>query len=193
MMSSTIARPTNWGEWRRLRAWELKQQGWTQRAIARALGVTEGAVSQWCTRARARGAEALRHRPAPGPTPKVPPEQLARLPAFLAPGAEAYGFAGDLWTTGRVAVVIERVFGVRYHPAHVSRLLRAVGWSPQKPVRRAAQRDEAAISAWVEERWPTLKRGRQRRGGRSSGWTSPASTSCPAPRGPTRRRATRRS
>src|SRR5437879_4086556 len=123
MMSSTIARPSDWSEWRRLRAWELKQQGWTQRAIARALGVTEGAVSQWCTRARAHGAAALRHRPAPGPTPKLPPAQLARLPAFLARGAEAYGFKGEVWTTRRVAAVIERVFGVRYHPAHVSRLL----------------------------------------------------------------------
>jgi hypothetical protein len=75
-MSGTISGRTAWGEGRRLRAWELKQQGWPQRAIARALGVTEGAVSQWCTRAREQGAAALRPRPAPGPTPKLPPAQL---------------------------------------------------------------------------------------------------------------------
>jgi len=193
MTTETIRRPADRREGRRLRAWELTQQGWSQRAIARALGVTEGAVSQWCKRARAGGVAALRRRVAPGPTPKLAPEHLARLPAFLALGAEAYGFTGEVWTTRRVAVVIERVFGVRYHPAHVCRLLRAVGWSPQRPVRRASQRDEAAMRAWLAERWPALKKGRRRRGARSSGWTGPASTSCPPRCGPTPRWAGRRS
>src|SRR5438132_5607406 len=103
MMSSTIARPSDWSEWRRLRAWELKQQGWTQRAIARALGVTEGAVSQWCKRAREHGAAALRRRIAPGPTPKLALAHLAQLPVFLAAGAEAYGYRGEVWTAPRVA------------------------------------------------------------------------------------------
>jgi len=131
--------------------------------------VTEGAVSQWCRRARERGAEALRRRVAPGSSPKLPPEQLARLPAYLARGAEAYVFVGEVWTTRRVAEVIDRVFGVRYHPAHVSRLLRALRWTPQKPVRRATQRDEAAIAARRDERWPALRAKPRRRGGRSSG------------------------
>jgi transposase len=109
-------RPTDWREGRRLRAWELNEQGWTQRAIARALGVTEGAVSQWCTRARDHGAEALRRRITPGSAPKLPAERLAQLPAFLTLGAEAFGFQGQVWTTRRVAAVLERVFGVRYHP-----------------------------------------------------------------------------
>ena len=87
------------------------------------------------------------------------------MPALLARGAEAYGFVGDVWTTPRVADVIEREFGVRYHPAHVSRLLRAVGWSVQKPIQRATQRDQAAIAAWYTERWPALKKGPMTKGG----------------------------
>src|SRR5215510_10551979 len=79
----------DWREWRRLRAWELKQQGWQQRAIARALGVTEGAVSQWVTRGRQGGSATLRHRPPRGPSSRPTPEQLAKLPLLLAGGAEA--------------------------------------------------------------------------------------------------------
>ncbi len=152
----TLAPARDWREARRLRAWELKQQGWQQRMIAAALGVTPGAVSQWLKRATEGGIAALRTRLRPGRTPKLTAEQRARIPDLLARGAEAYGFVGDVWTTPRVAAVIEREFGVRYHPAHVSRLLRAVGWSVQRPIRRATQRDEAAIAAWYAERWPAL-------------------------------------
>ncbi len=157
--------PRDWREARRLRAWELKQQGWQQRMIAAALGVTPGAVSQWLKRAATGGVEALRTRIRPGPRPKLTAEQRARIPDVLARGAAAYGFVGEVWTTPRVAAVIEREFGVRYHPAHVSRLLRALGWSVQRPVRRATQRDEAAIAAWYAERWPALKRGPMTKGG----------------------------
>jgi transposase len=162
-------RPVDWREGRRLRAWDLKQQGWTQQAIAEALGVTPGAVSQWMSRASQGGVEALRRRLAPGPTPKLTAEQRAQMPALLARGAEAFGFRGEVWTARRVAAVLKREFGVRYHPNHVGKLLRAAGWSPQKPLRRATQRDEAAIAAWHAERWPALKRGPTRKGGRSSG------------------------
>jgi transposase len=157
-MERRIASPRQQvNEWRRLRAWELHQQGWTGRQIARALDVTDGAVSQWLKRARTHGPAALYHRMPPGPTPKLTPEQREQLPALLAHGAEAYGFLGEVWTTQRVATVIQREFGVRYHPAHVSRLLRQIGWSVQKPIRRATQRDEAAIAAWQAERWPALQ------------------------------------
>lgn len=143
-------------EWRRIRAWELHGEGWTGTAIATALQVSEGAVSGWLKRARTGGVAALRRQPAPGATPKLTAEQRASLPALLAQGAEAYGFIGAVWTTKRVAVVIKRTFGVSYHPAHVSRLVRREGLSLQKPVRRATQRDEAAIAAWQAERWPAL-------------------------------------
>src|SRR5215210_4401550 len=185
--------PSEWREGRRLRAWELKQQGWSQQAIAAALGVTAGAVSQWMRRVREGGVEALRRRVAPGPTPKLTDEQRDRLPGLLARGAEDFGFRGEVWTAKRVTTVIRREFGVRYHPNHVGKLLRAAGWSVQKPVRRASQRDEAAIEAWYTERWPALQRGPTGRGAPSSGSTSPPSTCCPAPSGPTPRAARPRS
>src|SRR5262245_16432608 len=100
MTSSTVSGRTEWREGRRLRAWELKQQGRRQPAIARALGVTERAVRQWCKRAREHGAAALRRRTASGPTPKPPPAHLAQLPAFLAAGADRA--ATSRWTpTGK--------------------------------------------------------------------------------------------
>jgi transposase len=144
-------------EWRRLRAWELHQAGWTGTAIAQALGVSEAAVSTWLNRARAGGVEALKRHPPPGATPKLTVEQRAQLPAILAKGAEWYDFIGNVWTTKRVAAVIKREFGVSYHPAHVSRLVRQVGLSLQKPVVRATQRDEDAIRAWRDETWPALQ------------------------------------
>jgi transposase len=165
MATTAMSPPRDWREARRLRAWELKRQGWQQQAIAAALGVTPGAVSQWLKRAAEGGLEALRNRIRPGPTPRLTLEQRARIPELLAHGAEAYGFVGEVWTTARVAAVIAREFGVRYHPAHVSRLLRAIGWSVQRPIRRATQRDEAAIAAWYAERWPALKRGLRPKGG----------------------------
>jgi len=149
---------SDWREGRRLRAWELSQAGWSQAAIAEALGVTPGAISQWLKRAREGGVTTLYKRKAAGRQPRLRSEHLARLPELLAGGAEAYGFRGDIWTRGRVAEVIWREFGVRYTPTHVGRLLRACGWSVQKPIRRARQRDEAAIRRWQAERWPEVKK-----------------------------------
>jgi transposase len=155
-------------EWRRMRAWELHEEGWSGKDIAEALKVSAAAVSGWLKRARRSGIEALRRHPAPGPTPKLTAEQRAQVPDLLAKGAEAYGFVGDVWTTKRVAVVIKRVLGVSYHPAHLSRLLRQEGLSLQKPIRRASQRDEAKIAAWREETWPALQAKPRRRSARSS-------------------------
>jgi transposase len=138
----------------------LSQAGWKQAAIAEALGVTPGAVSQWLSRARQGGVAALYKRKAAGPKPQFTAEQRAQLPQFLARGAEAYGFRGDIWTRGRVAAVIRREFGVQYTLVHVGRILRGCGWSLQKPVCRAVQRDEAAIRRWQEERWPEVKKRR---------------------------------
>ena len=158
MAGKTQERVHDWREGRRVRAYELKEQGWSQRAIAAALGVSEGAVSQWLKRAREGGGRAaLRHRRSPGRPPKLTAPQRAQIPALLAKGAESYGFIGAVWTTRRVAVVLERTFGVRYDPSHVARLLKQLRWSVQKPQRRATQRDEAAIQQWVDETWPTLK------------------------------------
>lgn len=128
---------TDWREGRRLRAWQLHQNGWKQLQIAQALGVTQGAVSHWLARAKKEGPQALRKRTSPGAPPRLRQDQKAKLPALLARGAEALGFRGDAWTCQRVAQVIEQEWGVSYHPDHVSRLLRACGWSQQKPIRRA--------------------------------------------------------
>jgi transposase len=150
--------PDDWREWRRLRALQLKQQGWRQRAIAEALGVREDAVCRWLARAREGGPEALRRRPAPGTPPKLSDAQKGLIPEFLWHGAEAYGFAGQVWTCARVAYVIHEEFGVLYHKGHVGRLLKDLGWTPQMPMRRAIQRDEQAIRRWRDEAWPRLLR-----------------------------------
>jgi transposase len=165
MMNSTMektlsSQASDWREGRRLRAFELKERGWKQTKIAEALGVSEGAVSQWMKRAREQGVEGLRHKPPPGATPRLSEQERAELSELLARGAEAHGFRGDVWTCERVTIVIRREFGVRYHPAHVSRLVRKLGLSLQKPMRRANQRDEEALERWKEQRWPSLKKGR---------------------------------
>ena len=148
------APPLEWPEGLRQRAWELKQLGWKQQDIA----------------------AALRRQRAPGPTPKLATDQGAQLPNLLAPGAEAYGYRGQVWTTRRVADLIHRNFGIRYHPSHVSRLLRSVGLSVQKPIQRATQRNEAAIEAWKQERWPALKKRRLKKNALLSGSISQAFT-----------------
>ncbi len=154
MPSQRKHEPTDWREGRRLRAWELHLQGWKQTAIAAALGVTQGAVSQWLKRGRAGGIEALRRRTAPGSSPRLTAAQRTQLVDALAKGAPAFGFIGEVWTTKRIATIIKERFGVSYHPAHVSRLVRALGQSVQLPVTQATQRDEAVIQAWHDERWP---------------------------------------
>jgi transposase len=143
--------------------------GWKQDKVAEALGVTQGAVSQWLKRACEGGVEALRSRFSPGAPSRLSRDQLAELPALLARGAPAFGFRGDIWTRARVAEVIKREFGVSYHRDHIGRLLKAVGWTVQKPTERASQRDEDEIAAWREQKWPEIKKKQRRRGVRSSG------------------------
>ena len=149
---------TDLREYRRFRAWELRQQGWKQQDIADALGVTQGAVSQWLKRAKEGGPSALRRRKAPGAKPRLTPKQKAQIPELLKRGPEAYGFRGDVWTRERVGTVIRREFGVSYSQVHIGRILKELGWTRQKPVRRARQRDEEAIQRWQEERWPELEK-----------------------------------
>ena len=144
-------------EFRRLRAWELYQAGWKPADIARALGVTRGAVAQWFKRAREGGTDTLKKGAVGGSEPRLHPEQFTELDRLLREGPEAFGFRGQVWTQRRVATLIEREFGVKYHPFHMYRVLRRIGWSQQKPIRRATQRKEAAIQEWQEERWPALK------------------------------------
>ena len=140
-----------------MRAWDLAARGWKQRDIAMALDASEGAVSHWLALARRGGIEALRSHPAPGRVAKLTPEQFRLLPDFLWHGAESYGFRGDVWTCERVVGVLYQEFGVSYSKSQVSRLLKNLGWTPQVPITRAIQRDEAAIERWRRESWPVLK------------------------------------
>src|SRR5918995_3333824 len=115
MEKTLSSQASDWREGRRLRAYELKKRGWKQAQIAEALGVTEGAVSQWMKRARKEGVEGLRHKPPPGATPRLSEDERAKLPELLAQGAQAHGFRGSVWTCERVATVIRKEFGVSYH------------------------------------------------------------------------------
>jgi len=150
--------PADGLEWRRFRALHLRRQGWSRRDIAEALGVTPKSVGRWFARARDGGPEGLRAHPSPGPPPKLDATQKRLIPEFLWHGAEAYGFRGEVWTCARIAQVIEEEFGVCYHKGHVGRLLQALRWTPQVPIRRAIQRDEEAIRRWRADVWPELRR-----------------------------------
>lgn len=149
----------DWREARRFRAWELHEQGWAQVRIAEALGVSEGAVSQWLKAVREGGLPALRSSLSKrGPRARLSASERARLPELLQRGAEAYGFRGAVWTQGRVRAVIKQEFGVVYSERQVGRILAQIGWSRQKPLTRADQRDEAEVTQWVAETFPTLQK-----------------------------------
>ena len=151
---------TNWREGRRLHAWKLHQKGWKQQAISEALEVTQGAVSQWLKRVKKGGVAGLRHRPPPGAAPRLSPELRAQLLALLSQGAAAWGFQGDVWTQPRITTLIRDQFGVSYDPSQVGHILKASGWSWQKPVHRTSQRDEKVIRQWREERWSQIQKRR---------------------------------
>ena len=168
-MQTHTSSPQDWHEGRRFRAWTLKQQGWQQCDIAHALGVTESAVSQWIRRACTEGAEALRRVPRPGGPSKLRPYQRLALLEMLSMGAEAFGFRGAVWTGPRVVALVRHFLGISYHPGHMSRLLRRWGWSVQKPVRQAQQRDEEVIAQWPKQTWPHLKKKRQQK---SAPWSA---------------------
>src|SRR3989337_3880510 len=145
-------------ERRRLRAVALLTQGHAPVEVARMVGVNRRSVRRWKAAYRKKGRPALEARPASGRPPKLPASQTRRLERELLRGAKAAGFATDLWTCPRVARIIRDRFGVTYHVDHVGRLLRDLGWSPQKPQRRAVERDEAEIQRWVKQEWPRVKK-----------------------------------
>lgn len=152
----------DWKEIRRNRAIELYENGWKLSKIAEALGVSRSAVSQWIAAVDA-DEEAWRSKPRGHRPSRLSDEQMNLIPDLLSHGAEAYGFIGQVWTCERIAEVIKEEFSVSYHKAHVSRLLKALKWTPQLPRERALQRDEEAIEKWRIEVWPMLKKKRQKR------------------------------
>jgi transposase len=104
------------------------------------------------------GEKALQVRFSPGRPAKLDSKQRKRLPGLLLQGAKAHGYRTNLWTTARIAEVIQRAFGVQYHRDHVGRLMHKLQWSPQKPERRAVERDEKEIQRWKEKEWPRIKK-----------------------------------
>src|SRR6516164_8591398 len=145
-------------EERRLRAADLFRKGVIPAEVARQLGVSHQVVSDWRKAWRQGGRAALRGKGRAGRPRKLSPAQLRKVDKALKKGAEANGYTGDLWTLPRAAEVIEQVTGVSYHPGYVWYLLRKqLGWTWQRPSRRAKERDDEAIEQWVKERWPQLK------------------------------------
>ena len=145
-------------ERRRLRAGRLLLKGVPQVEVARRLEVAKSTISGWAKRVHSGGLEALRSVRALGRPPGLDATQRTELTKALKAGAMAQGFATELWTLPRVARLIQSQFGLRYSEVHVWRLLRSLGFSPQRPGKRALERDEQAIRAWQRKRWPALKK-----------------------------------
>ena len=145
-------------EKRRMKAAGMYEKGKTQAEVARSLGVSRQSASRWYHAWSTEGREGLKAAGRAGRSPRITPDQLAKVERRLLEGPGGHGYKSDLWTLPRIAAVIEEVTGVRYHPGHVWRIVRSMGWSCQKPTKRAAERDEAAIARWVKETWPKVKK-----------------------------------
>lgn len=145
-------------EQRRLHAITLFENGLAPVDIAHKIGVDRRSVRRWRASFRKSGQNGIKARPVPGRPSKLDSRQKRSLERRLLQGAMRAGYPTNLWTCPRVAAVIKHQFGVRYHVDHIVRLLRSLGWSPQKPERRARERDEEAIRRWVKEDWPRLKK-----------------------------------
>jgi len=151
-------------EKRRHQAVRLLQRGISMAEVAKEVGASISSVFRWQEAFRKNGAKGLAGVPATGRPPKLSPRQKRKLVALLMRGPVALGYSTDLWTTRRVAEVIEREFRIDYHPNHIWRVLVGLGWSCQKPERRARERDEAAIEAWKKGRWAAIKKNSGLRG-----------------------------
>lgn len=145
-------------EQRRKQAGKLFAKGRSQADVARELDVSRQSVSRWYADWKADGTKALAGAGRAGRLPKFDAAQLARVADELGKGAHAHGYPTDLWTLARVGEVIEATNGVSYHPGHVWKVLHQIGWSRQRPARRAAERNDEAIAAWVAEDWPRIKK-----------------------------------
>jgi transposase len=150
-------------ERRRLQAMALLDKGMSGVEVAEAVGATPGAVSQWKKRYQRAGPDALRAKPHPGPEPKLTAPQRKRLARMLRQGARKHGYPTELWTLKRIGELIERHFEVTYEQSGVWRLLQAMGWSGQKPERRARERDDDAIAQWRAQDWPRIKKSAAKR------------------------------
>jgi transposase len=167
-------------ERRRKRAARMFERGVAQADVARELGVSRQSVSRWYAEWQAGGTKALKGAGRAGRMPRLSAAQLRQVERALRRGPRAHGFGTDLWTLDRVAAVIEAETGVAYHPGHVWKLLRdKLGWTRQRPARRAVERDDDAVARWVASDWPRIKRGLADAGPGSSSKTNRGSRSSP--------------
>lgn len=142
----------------RLRAGRLLLNGHSQAEVARRVGAAPSTVCGWAKRVEAHGLEALRAKGPRGRPASLDTADRKRLGKILREGALAHGFATELWTVPRVRQVVMDEFGVALSESQMWRVLRAMGFSPQRPAPRAQQRDEAAVRQWKRKRWPALKK-----------------------------------
>ena len=164
-------------EERRLVAATLLRQGQLSQAdIARHVGVSRASVCRWAATLDQEGPRGQEARPIPGPSPRLDEKAWARLGRLLDRGAVA-GFATERWTLERIAALIEREFGVHYHPRYLERPLKAHGFSVQRPATRAKERNELVIAVWPKREWMALKKRRAGSIGPWSSGTKPATAS----------------
>ncbi len=156
-------------EQRRMEAGRLLKRGLSQAEVARRVNVSRESVRRWWNQIAIHGSrQALKKAGRAGRKPKLALDELKQLEEILRAGPEKSGFSNGLWTLDRVARVIQERFGVDYHAGHVWRILRMkLGWSCQRPVGRARERNEFAIKYWKENVWPALKKKPENKGGRS--------------------------
>lgn len=145
-------------EQRRLAAGRDLSRGMKQADVARKYRVSTASVARWANALRQGGLEALKMRDLPGAEPKLDDGQRRRLVGILLEGPRAHGWSTDLWTTKRVATLIEREFGVAYHFNYMGRLLASLGFSWQKPRRRAREKDEERKATWLRTTWRRVRK-----------------------------------
>ena len=143
---------------RRRRALALLDDGFSLNEVGRQIGCNPSSVMRWRDARRHGGPEALQVRFSPGRPLKLAASKRKRLVRLLLKGPMAAGYRTNLWTTARIAKLVENEFGVIYHPDHIGRLLHSLGWTPQKPERRALERDEEEIERWKQKEWPRIKK-----------------------------------
>jgi transposase len=140
-------------ERRRLAAAEDLLAGMNQRKVAKKYDVNPSSICRWNQMLREHGTEGLHRRKAPGNPCKLSHEQQDELRDILLTGAAAYGYPTDLWTLRRVAEVINEEFDIIYNFHSLGDVLHRMGFSPQKPKRRATERNEKAITTWLADHW----------------------------------------
>lgn len=145
-------------ERRRRRALELLDEGHSLNEVGRIVGCAASSVMRWRNAREKGGERALKVKSSPGRPPRLGSRQRRELVRLLLQGAMAHGYRTELWTTARIAELIEKKFGVHYHRDHVGRLMHSLNWSHQKPTRRATERKEEEIERWKREEWPRVKK-----------------------------------